>query len=60
MHIAQKSVNKSIQNECAADTAGGVQQGLGVLTQQAKFARIARREIVKSGKRIRFPLLANL
>ena len=60
MQIAQKSVSKSIQNECAADTAGGVQRGLGVLTQQAKFAKIARREIVKSGKWIRFPLLANL
>lgn len=60
MQIAQKSISKSIHNECAADTAGGVQQGLGVLTQQAKFAKIAQREIVKSGIRIRFPLLANL
>ena len=35
MQIAQKSVSKSIQNECAADTAGGVQRGLGMLPQQA-------------------------
>lgn len=49
--IAQKSVSKSIQNECAADTACGVQQGLGVFTQQAKFVKIARREIVKVGNR---------
>ena len=37
MQIAQKSVSKSIQNECAADTAGGVQRGLGMLPQQAIF-----------------------
>ena len=60
MQIAQKSVSKSIQNECAADTVGVVQRGLGVFTQQAKFAKISRRVIVKSGKRIRFTLLANL
>ena len=35
MQIAQKSVSKSIQNECAADTVGGVQRGLGMLPQQA-------------------------
>ena len=35
MQIAQKSVSKSIQNECAADTAGGGQRGLGMLPQQA-------------------------
>ena len=35
MQIAQKSVSKSIQNECAADSAGGVQRGLGMLPQQA-------------------------
>lgn len=35
MQIAQKTVSKSIQNECAADTAGGVQRGLGMLPQQA-------------------------
>lgn len=35
MQIAQKSVSKSIQNECAADTAGGVQRELGMLPQQA-------------------------
>jgi len=37
MQIAQKSVSKSIQNECAADTAGGVQRGLGMLPQQAIY-----------------------
>lgn len=41
MQITQKSVNKSIQNECA----GGVQGGLGVFTKKAKFAKIAQREI---------------
>ena len=35
MQIAQKSVSKSIQNECAADTAGGGQRGLGMFPQQA-------------------------
>ena len=37
MQIAQKSVSKSIQNECAADTAGGGQRGLGMLPQQAIY-----------------------
>ena len=37
MQIVQKSVNKSIQNECVADTVGGVQRGLGMLPQQAIY-----------------------
>ena len=37
MQIAQKSVSKSIQNECVADTAGGVQRGLGMLPQQVIY-----------------------
>jgi len=37
MQIAQKSVSKSIQNECAAVTPGGVQRGLGMLPQQAIY-----------------------
>ena len=44
MQIAQKSVSKSIQNECAADTAGGVQRGLGMLPQQANLRRLTQRE----------------
>ena len=44
MQITQKSVSKSIQNECAADTAGGVQRGLGMLPQQANLRRLHRRE----------------
>lgn len=35
MQIAQKSVSKSIQNECVADTVGGIQRGVGMLPQQA-------------------------
>ena len=37
MQIVQKSVSKSIQNECVADTVGGVQRGLGMLPQQAIY-----------------------
>ena len=37
MQIAQKSVSKSIQNECVAVTPGGVQRGLGMLPQQAIY-----------------------
>ena len=47
MQIAQKSVSKSIQNECAADTAGGVQRGLGMLPQQAIYEDWPRGEIKK-------------
>ena len=47
MQIAQKSVSKSIQNECVADTAGGVQRGLGMLPQQAIYEDWPRGEIKK-------------
>ena len=50
MQIAQKSVSKSIQNECAADTAGGVQRGLGMLPQQAIYEDWPRGEIKKMSK----------
>lgn len=50
MQIAQKSVSKSIQNECAADTVGGVQRGLGMLPQQAIYEDRPRGEIKKMSK----------
>ena len=50
MQIAQKSVSKSIQNECAADTVGGVQKGLGMLPQQAIYEDWPRGEIKKMSK----------
>ena len=50
MQIAQKSVSKSIQNECAADTAGGVQRGLGMLPQQAIYEDRSSGEIKKMCK----------
>ena len=50
MQIAQKSVSKSIQNECAADTVGGVQRGLGMLPQQAIYEDWHRGEIKKMSK----------
>ena len=50
MQIAQKSVSKSIQNECAADTTGGVQKGLGMLPQQAIYEDWPRGEIKKMSK----------
>ena len=50
MQIAQKSVSKSIQNECAADTAGGVQRGLGMLPQQAIYEDWPSGEIKKMSK----------
>ena len=50
MQIAQKSVSKSIQNECAADTVGGVQRGLGMLPQQAIYEDWPRGEIKKMSK----------
>lgn len=50
MQIAQKSVSKGIQNECVADTAGGVQRGLGMLPQQAIYEDWPRGEIKKMRK----------
>lgn len=50
MQIAQKSISKSIQNECAADTAGGVQRGLGMLPQQAICEDWPKGEIKKMSK----------
>ena len=50
MQIAQKSVSKSIQNECAADTVGGVQRGLGMLPQQAIYEDWPRGKIKKMSK----------
>ena len=50
MQIAQKSVSKSIQNECAADTTGGVQKGLGMLPQQAIYEDWPSGEIKKMSK----------
>ena len=50
MQIAQKSVSKSIQNECASDTAGGGQRGLGMLPQQAIYEDRSSGEIKKMCK----------
>ena len=50
MQIAQKSVSKSIQNECAADTTGGVQKGLGMLPQQTIYEDWPSGEIKKMSK----------
>ena len=47
--MRKSHITKAFRNECAADTTGIVQRGLGALTQQAKFAN-----------RILFTLLANL
>lgn len=54
MQIAQKSVSKSIQNECAADSAGGVQRGLGMLPQQAICEDLSNGKIEKM--RLRGPV----
>ena len=37
MQIAQKTISKSIQNECEADAPGGGQKGLEMLPQQAIY-----------------------
>ena len=50
MQIAQKSVSKSIQNECAADTTGGVQKGLGMIPRQAIYEDWSSGEIKKMRK----------
>ena len=50
MQIAQKSVSKGIQNECVADTAGGVQRRLEKIHKKAIYEDWPRGEIKKMRK----------